>query len=84
MSETTSPLMRAKLTVTTVTKSRYPGENVKFTADYSGSKEDNSFSEATPSAELEMFVSNPNLIGKLVPGQSFYVDFIPVDPPATE
>lgn len=78
-------MMRAKLTISEVTQ-RIGGDSVKFTADYSGSKEDNSFSAATPTANLEMFISNPALIGTFKPGQRFYVDFTPVDTsaPATK
>lgn len=71
-------MMRAKLTISEVTQ-RIGGDTVKFTADYTGSKEDNSFSATTPFASLEMFISNPALIGIFKPGQRFYVDFTPVD-----
>lgn len=71
-------MMRAKLTIATVTLTGH-GEILKFNADYTGSKEDNSYSAATPCASLEMAVSNPSLLGKFKPGQRFYLDFTPVD-----
>lgn len=72
------PTMRAKLTVASVTDDGY-GELVKFTAQYSSNKEDNSFSEATPSASMEMRITNPALRGTIKPKQAFYVDFTPVE-----
>ena len=55
-------------------------------AVYGGSTnaEDNTFSEATPSAELKMTVTNKALHGKFKPGQKFYVDFTPADVPAED
>jgi len=74
-------LMRAKLKVTKV-ESFPTSENVKFTAvckdsgyPSDGTDEDNSFALWTPSADLSMCITNPNLFGKLKEGQKFYVDF---------
>jgi len=68
--------MRAKLKIESITKNEY-NEELKFSAVYGNStnKEDNTFSEATPSASLTMVVSNKELHGKFKPGQKFYVDF---------
>lgn len=68
--------MRAKLQIESVTKTTY-NEKLKFHAVYSGDKnsEDNTFSEATPSASLEMDITNKSLHGQFKPGQKFYVDF---------
>lgn len=70
--------MRAKMQVESVTKTTY-AEELKFTAVYSGDKnsEDNTYSEATPSAALTMQVTNKALHGQFAPGQKFYVDFTP-------
>lgn len=72
--------MRAKLQIETVTNTTY-SERLKFHAVYGGdkNKEDNTFSEATPSASLEMEITNKELHGKFVPGQKFYVDFTPAE-----
>ena len=40
-----------------------------------GSDENNTFAKWTPSAELKLTVTNPDLIGKFEPGEAFYVDF---------
>ena len=48
-------------------------KNEGYPAD--GSDENNSFAMWTPSAELTMTITNPALIGKFQPGQTFYVDF---------
>lgn len=50
------------------------GENVSFTAQYTGSPEDNTFSAATPTASMSMFVSNPELYGKFEVGKAYYFD----------
>lgn len=72
--------MRAKLQIESVTKTTY-GETLKFHAVYTGDKnrEDNTFAAATPSANLEMQISNKELHGKFAPGQKFYLDFTPAD-----
>lgn len=71
--------MRAKFRIQSVTNNGY-SDIVKFGAVYGGSSnpEDNSFSKATPNATCEMTIDNPDLRGKYVPGQVFYVDFTPV------
>jgi hypothetical protein len=40
-----------------------------------GTDEDNSFARWTPQASCEITIANPNLWGKLVEGQRYYVDF---------
>ena len=40
-----------------------------------GESEDNSYSRWTPTATLEMYITNPNLFDKFTVGQKFYVDF---------
>lgn len=73
--------MRAKLCIESVTLQEWGAEQLKFRAVYGGdtNSEDNTFSEATPSASLEMTISNKALHGKFKPGQTFYVDFTPVE-----
>lgn len=72
------PAMRAKLTVESVTLNEH-GEQVKFRALYSQNKEDNTFAEATPSADASFYISNKALHGRFKPGQKFYVDFTPAE-----
>lgn len=69
--------MRAKLKIESVLSMEYI-DQLKFRASYSDTKEDNTYSKATPTAELTMTVTNPDLIGKFRAGQSFYVDFTPI------
>jgi len=72
--------MRAKMKVTSVELFEV-GEKIKMSAvckNYypaDGSDEDNTYAKWTPSATLEMYISNPDLAGKVKPGQKFYVDF---------
>ena len=40
-----------------------------------GESEDNTFARFTPSGSLSLTVNNPDLLGKIKPGQKFYVDF---------
>jgi hypothetical protein len=47
------------------------GESVKFTAIWSGHREDNNYSEATPSGSLELYISNKNVHGFFVPQQVY-------------
>lgn len=75
-------MMRAKLKVTKIElfescenitmsavcrSNGYPGD---------GSDEDNTYAKFTPTASLTMTINNPALLGKIKPGQKFYVDFI--------
>lgn len=68
--------MRAKFNVTKVTKEFY-GEEVELHAVYASetNAEDNQFSSATPNGHLTMTISNPNAIGFLQEGKSYYLDF---------
>lgn len=75
--------MRAKLRIVSVTKTLH-GETLKMEAvskttayPADGSDEDNTFAKFTPSASLEMAISNPALNGKFAPGNKFYVYFTP-------
>jgi hypothetical protein len=77
-------LMRAKMRVKTVLGSETsPMQQVvmnpvcgSYPFGPNGESEDNSFARWTPSGEVQLTITNPDLIGKLKPGQEFYVDFI--------
>lgn len=78
--------MRAKLKITNVESCGENYENLTFSAvsksdayPEDGSDENNTFARWTPTAELKMTITNPDLIGKFVEGQEFYVDFTPVN-----
>ena len=49
-----------------------------------GSDEDNTFAKFSPSGELTLSITNPNLVGKIVPGEKYYLDFTPVPEPKKE
>ncbi|MGW9025934.1 hypothetical protein ACWGQ5_17360 [Streptomyces sp. NPDC055722] len=50
----------------------------RFTATYDTSvPEDQRYAQATPSGSLHIQVDNPNVVFE--PGQSYYLDFTPVD-----
>jgi hypothetical protein len=40
-----------------------------------GESEDNTFARYTPSGSLELTINNPQLVGKIKSGDTFYVDF---------
>lgn len=78
--------MRAKLQIGSVTKHSAECEQLRFhgvsrsdayPAD--GSDENNTFAKFSPSVSLDITITNPALIGKFEPGQTFYVDFTPAD-----
>lgn len=50
-------------------------KNEAYPAD--GADEDNTYARWSPTAELNIYVANPNLFGKFEVGQKFYVDFTP-------
>jgi len=54
-------------------------ESVTLVAIYEdGGNENASFAEATPSASLQMTISNPAAFGEFVAGKCYYLDFTPV------
>jgi hypothetical protein len=80
------PVMRAKMTVESV--HRFPNSEIlKFRAvpksvpyPEDGSDEDNTYAKFSPTAELSITVMNPELIGKINPGERYYVDFTLAEP----
>lgn len=68
-------MMRAKFQVRSVTKMEGGNEQVKMSAVTNGTPEDNTYSKFTPGGSLEITISNPDLCGKINPGDKFYMDF---------
>jgi len=71
-------MTRAKLEVQSVKSTTYCDE-VSLSAVCGKSPEDNSFSQATPSATFTLSITNPSVRGKFKPGQKYYVDFTETD-----
>jgi hypothetical protein len=73
--------VRGKFKVTKITRNYYNLEDaeIALSAVYSQNPEDQSYSAATPSANITMSVSNPAAVEKLALGKSFYVDFTAID-----
>ena len=75
--------VRGKFKVESVTHhATAPGTayaEVKMSAVYTGTPEDNTYSKATPSAQLSMYVTVPEVVDTFKPGMFFYADFTPVD-----
>lgn len=79
-----STSMRAKMQVKKV--ERFNGQdNIHLNAiaapsyDADGLHEDQTYAKFTPMAELTMSITNPALLGKIEPGQKFYLDFTPAE-----
>lgn len=81
--------IRAKIKIDSVRESlnihegdgKKHGEQISAMAVYSEDKttENYSFSVATPSLSLQMYINNPGAFDKLIAGKEYYLDFIPVD-----
>jgi hypothetical protein len=78
--------MRAKMRLHTIENHEGGGETLRFTAvgkseayEGEGEDENNTYSRYTPSADLSMYVANPDLQGKFEEGQEFYLDFSPAE-----
>ena len=81
-------VMRAKMRVANVVGHLDGSESLSFSgvarADgypEDGSDENNSFARWTPCAELNMLVQNPDLCGKFVINDEFYLDFTKASKP---
>jgi hypothetical protein len=42
-----------------------------------GANEDNTFARYTPSGEIRLHITNPELKDKIQPGETYYIDFTP-------
>ena len=80
--------IRAKFKVTEVIDRQFsPGYSQKtivLQPEYDQKlAEDLSFQKATPTGRMEMQIDNPAAIEAMPIGAKFYVDFVPVEVPAT-
>ncbi len=85
--------MRAKVRVGSCLPYRNPetGETINETLTFhgvaksdgpypaDGSDENNSFAKWSPSVSMQFMIANPALFGKFASGDTFYVDFTPVE-----
>lgn len=53
--------------------------SVEFHAVHSGSEENMTFWQYTPSGRLEMQMLNRDAADRFQPGKEYYIDFIPAD-----
>ena len=79
--------MRAKMVVSNIEQfhndaNEVTGERLHFQAvgkngvyPDDGSDEDNDYARWTPSADVSVYVANPNLFGQFKQGERYYVDF---------
>jgi len=79
------PNMKAKMHLTLIEKHQGDtSETLHFSAvgksdayPENGMDEDNTFAAFTPSADVTMLITNPELVGKFKQGDTYYVDFCP-------
>lgn len=81
--------MRAKVRITAIKPNdgdkvtqealtfNFPAKDSPYPAD--GSDEDQQFARYSPSGSLSLTVANPALLGKFAVGDTFYLDFVPVE-----
>ena len=86
--------MRAKARVQSITSYKDDTGNVTAEAlsfsfpakdgayPHDGSDEDQQFAKYSPQANLSITIANPNLIGAYKEGDTFYLDFVPIEPAA--
>jgi hypothetical protein len=70
--------IRAKIQISSSFKTEDgKSEQINAHGVYGGSTnaEDNTFSAATPALNLQMWVSNPDVVGLLQQGKKYYIDF---------
>lgn len=78
--------MRAKMRITSIEKHSDEYETLHFHAvakdgpyPSDGSDEDNTYARFSPDGSMRLSIANPALIGEFSVGDTFYLDFIPVD-----
>lgn len=54
------------------------GEVATLSACSAGGPDENSYAEGSPSARLELTITNPKAFGSFVPGQSYAAEFSPI------
>lgn len=57
------------------------GDKVSKGYPTDGSDEDNTYAKFSPSADFRLYVANPHLFGQFKPGQKYYIDMTPAEPP---
>lgn len=73
--------MRAKMRITTIQKFEDQTERLQMTAvcasefGEDGSDENNTYAKYTPSADLDIYIANPALVGQFEEGEEYYLDF---------
>ena len=71
--------MRAKYKVDSVTKTESKSEIIKLSAVVGGTPEDNTFHKYTPYGNMDITITNPELLNIIEPGQKYYLDFTLAD-----
>ncbi len=80
-----APTLRAKLRVSEILLQKDPDgkisqERVKLSAVYGEPGTENAqWSKWTPSANFEIYINNPEAMGKLSAGHEYFVDFTPAE-----
>jgi hypothetical protein len=73
--------MRAKMKITSINRTEHGEEltmnPVSRSGAYpiNGADEDNTYARFTPTGELKLMLTNPELFGKFNPGETYHLDF---------
>ena len=68
-------MIRAKFECYSVKKLNNDSEELEFLAVTSDSEENRTWSKWTPSGNIKMTITNPDIFGKFIPGKKYYLDF---------
>jgi hypothetical protein len=72
--------VRAKVRLSAITELAWGGKVLRFECLYDPTiPEDQRFQVATPSGHIELQIDNPAAVGQFKNGESYYVDFNPVN-----
>ena len=71
---------RGKMQVKKVSRTMYGGDEVEMSCAYDPENpEDKAFSEATPSGNMNVRITNPALVGTFEPGEFYYIELHKAD-----
>ncbi len=71
--------VRAKMKCASVTKYEGSCESVALCAVYGPGNEE--WSRMTPSGDLKLSITNPDLMGAFAPGKVYFIDIVETDTP---
>lgn len=67
-------MFKAKVEVESITSTKY-SDQIIMRPVTNGTPEDNTYCKATPAGQIDLTITNENLIGKIKAGDKYYVTF---------